>query len=869
MWEFGNDCPDEPVAGSTNGIEMKKFLPFLLIVANCSFASQTEAAEEMFSFVIPGLATPAAGSPVDVSWLNDRPAGGHGFVRVQDGHFLDGSGKRVRFLGSNFTFGSCFPEHEMADKLAARLASLGINCIRFHHTDNQAAPNGIWKASTRKLNEFDPVQLDRLDYFIAALKKQGIYADINLHISRNYWEGEDFPDGLAGNRQRQEQLPNYGKALDKINDQMIRMQRDYARALLTHVNPYTKTSYAKEPSVAIVEINNENSLLQLKVASLPEYYRADVLKKWNQWLKSRYGSTEKLAAAWGGRENLGPNVLTPRLKTQGGEFFTVTNIAGETRASLVKVPDVNWHAQLQWGGLTLDEGHLYTLEFSARSDVKRRLALSTRLDKEDWHNCGLEEEVELGPEWKSFSFPFKAVRLEPGTVRFDIVVGNGPLGNFSLKNLSLRRGGSLGLKASETLEPGSVAAPPRTQGTPRGLDWTRFLAETERAYTDGMRTFLKKDLGVEAEIIDTQASYGGIAGTYRESFNDFVDMHAYWQHPSFPGRPWDGANWNIRNTPMVADKNGGNLSHLGIYRVADKPFTVSEYDHPAPSHYVAEMFPMIASFAAIQDWDGLFQFDWGGKDADARRIGGYFSLQQHPAKLAFLPAAALMFRHGDVAAARGTARLEIPTAEVEKVTADNVSMSDIWKKAGVTTHDMLNHRLELRFSSSPGPRAEVSKESGSAVAWDMEAGLYTVDAPAAKAIVGRCTGKLTKLDGAEFDVKTNPRNFAAITLNALDGEPLAQSTRLLLVAAGNVENKGMGWNADHTSVGTKWGSAPTVCEGIDAKVTLNTAAKRMKVVALDGNGAPTDDVPAQLTAGQISFEIGPRFRTLWYEIRVE
>jgi len=62
---------------------------------------------------------------------------------------------------------------------------------------------------------------------------------------------------------------------------MIRMQRDYARALLARVNPYTHTSYAQEPCVAMVEINNENSLLQLKVASLPEYYRADVLKKWN------------------------------------------------------------------------------------------------------------------------------------------------------------------------------------------------------------------------------------------------------------------------------------------------------------------------------------------------------------------------------------------------------------------------------------------------------------------------------------------------------------------------------------------------------------------------------------------------------------
>ncbi len=843
----------------------------LAVLSAGSLLAQAAAEEEaMFPFVIPGLATPPAGSVVDVSWLNDPPAGGHGFVRAREGHFVDGRGRRLRFLASNFTFGSCFPDHDLADKLAARLASLGINCIRFHHTDNQAAPGGIWKAGAAKKNEFDPDQLDRLDYFIAALKRHGIYANLNLHISRNYWEGEDFPDGLASDRERQAKLPSYGKALDKINDQMIRMQRDYARALLTHTNPYTRTSYAKEPAVAIVEINNENSLLQLKVSSLPEYYRADVLKKWNRWLSARYGSSEKLAAAWGGSEKLGTNLLPARLNTQGSEYFAVTNgNAGETRVALLKVPEVSWHAQLQWPGLTLEEGLLYTLEFSGRSDLPRQLPLSTRLNRPDWHNCGLAEEVELGPEWKTFSFAFRAARVEAGAVRLDMVVGGGPPGDFQLKNLTLRRGGSLGLKPGENVERGTVEAPARSQGSPRGFAWTQFLAETERAYTDRMRVFLKNELGVEAAIIDTQASYGGIAGTYRESFNDFVDMHAYWQHPEFPGRPWDGANWRIPNTPMVDDPSGGNLARLAVYRVAGKPFTVSEYDHPAPSQYAAEMFPMIASFAALQDWDGLFQFDWGGTDPDSRRITGYFALQQHPAKLAFLPAAALMFRRGDVEAERATARLQIPVDRVEELTAETVSMASVWKQAGVAAGDLLNHRLELRFAQTGKLAAEVAKAGASPVAWDGEARLYTVDAPTAKVVVGRCTGTTTRLGGAEFDVRTNAHNFAVLTLTAVDGQPLARSRRLLLVAAGNVENTGMGWNADHTSVGTRWGSAPTVCEGIAARVTLPTPAGSAKAYALDGAGARAREVPVSVAGGKLSFDIGPRFKSLWYEIVVE
>jgi hypothetical protein len=155
------------------------------------------------------------------------------------------------------------------------------------------------------------------------------------------------------------------------------------------------------------------------------------------------------------------------------------------------------------------------------------------------------------------------------------------------------------------------------------------------------------------------------------------------------------------------------------------------------------------------------------------------------------------------------------------------------------------------------------------VSWDAEAGLYTVDAPAAKAVVGRCAGRTTKLKGAEFEVKANSRNFAVLTLNAADGQPLAKSSRLLLTAVGNVENTGMNWNADHTSVGTKWGSAPTICEGIAAKVAMTTAAKTARVYALDGTGARAGDVPAMLAAGKLSFEIGPQFKTLWYEVVAE
>ena len=79
-------------------------------------------------------ATPNVGA-LDFSHLLDAPAGKHGHVTVKDGHFYFADGTRARFIGFNLPTRSNTPDHETADKLAARFASLGVNVIRLHAAD--------------------------------------------------------------------------------------------------------------------------------------------------------------------------------------------------------------------------------------------------------------------------------------------------------------------------------------------------------------------------------------------------------------------------------------------------------------------------------------------------------------------------------------------------------------------------------------------------------------------------------------------------------------------------------------------------------------------------------------------------------------
>ena len=65
-------------------------------------------------------------------------------------------------------------------------------------------------------------------------------------------------------------------ALGFFDPQTCELQKRFATDLLTHVNPYTGRAYIEEPSLAFVEINNENGLVQAFLSAdlddLPTHY---------------------------------------------------------------------------------------------------------------------------------------------------------------------------------------------------------------------------------------------------------------------------------------------------------------------------------------------------------------------------------------------------------------------------------------------------------------------------------------------------------------------------------------------------------------------------------------------------------------------
>ena len=179
-------------------------------------------------------------------------------------------------------------------------------------------------------------------------------------------------------------------------------------------------------------------------------------------------------------------------------------------------------------------------------------------------------------------------------------------------------------------------------------DWLRFLRELEYDYYDAMVGHLRTNIGYAGLIFGTIMANSPATV---QSRLEVVDGHAYWQHPQFPGQPWDSVNWYVPNVSMVNTLGDDNtLAGLARQRIQGKPFTVTEYQHPSPNYYGAEAPLLLAAYAGLQDWDGLWLFDYGqGNDVvPMGYVRGYFDTAQHPTKMANLLLAANLFRRGDI-----------------------------------------------------------------------------------------------------------------------------------------------------------------------------------------------------------------------------
>jgi hypothetical protein len=841
---------------------------FAAIFALSSVAGAIQG-QEFVPFVIP-----ARINPEQAMWVTDCKPIKTDSERLAAGpaeHFHVDT--RVRIWGVNLCFGANFPTHEDAPYVAERLAAAGINSVRCHHLDTSRWPSGIWNAADGKTIE--PQAVDRLDYFINEMAKRGIWVNINLHVGRDHSKYLGLP---PTNRE-------YDKITGIFTPALINAQKQYAHDLLTHVNPYRGVQYADDPAVAFVEITNEDSFFMWdadeSLRTLPRYYGQILRDKFNGWLTSRYGSDEALRAVWAaGTQPLGQNTLQNSTFTQWDKgkprYWNLEQHEGcqaslsqprnlrsdAVQVKIGKADATEWHLQFNQGGFTVVEGQYYTLSFEASSEQPRRITGYVGQAHDPWGNLGLSRQADLGADWRKFSFGFVATAND-ANARVSFSFG-GDATIFNLARVELRPGGQTILAEGESLALGNVGLFQESESQPRILDRMIFLAETEKAYFDGMRSYIKNDLGCGALVTGTIVF--GPLGLYAQSDMDYIDSHAYWQHPSFPGRPWDPANWLIEQKPMTDYPDQATLFRIAAERLLGKPFTLSEYNHPAPLDSQAECVPMIASFAAAQDWDGVWLFDYSGStNAWSREtMSGFFDIDTNPAKWGFVRAGAAIFRDRCIS--------PLETFLIHSITdggnlagqlaALHLKHSDMFGAFGVSRDAMLAGQHVPGLGRVGGRRDSVGRLAQ--IAWDVENGngMYSVQDWAGSVYVGHAERFSSASSGK---VAITAPQFVALTITGLGNEPsvaLEKQGKILVTACGRCENAAMEFSPDRRTVGRNWGTAPARIEAVRGSLVLPQGQWTCHALAPDGS--PKTLVPITYASGQGVLTLSPEYGTMWY-----
>ena len=849
------------------------------------------------------------------TWLPRREAGADGYVRLDGkGGFRTDSGP-IKFWGTNFVYEANFPPtREMAERVASTLARFGFNCVRMHHMDY--AGHGIWEGSPDN-KTVNARKLDMLDYLIYQLKKHGIYVNINLHVLREFGPKEGF------NAPPPTQM---GKGINEIHPRMIELQKKYAKDLLTHVNPYTKLSYCEDPAIAFIELNNENSLLNWwRYGALdnmvPEYGKP-MQDKWNKWLKKKYGNDANLKKAWNiGSDTLGAEILAdtafapksadnkkqwslqshPWLNVRE-EFIPGKGINGKPvrRFSISRKKENNLGPQIVTNQtFSVKKGQSYTLTLHSRTKKPQYVKVNCMKSYAPWGvMLGLNAFTLTKPNvWEKHEFVFCATENDD---RARITVIMDPQGEYEFSDISLRPGGAIGLLPGQSMENLSIPMVRRhflsqTRMSIKGLyDAIDFIYETEREYNKTMYDYIRKDLKAKALITGSQVHVSPL-GLQTEF--DFVDNHTYWHHPVFPkGESWNkAAGWYVLNEAMV-NALPGTIGTIASQRVAGQPYVISEYNHAEPNQFVTEGFPMLAAYAAFQNWNGLYSFAYShGNAFEINYIPGFFDIRSCANRMVHMAACVAMFVRGDVMEAKKVIHapftIAMERSQLRFLPDPDKLRSELY---GLDRKYSLLHGIGLKkypdwqyrnvnADKEKLPAKNALKDQKLFVSdtgellWDArkkDKGFFMVNTSRTKVFTGFCDEKGVDLDGFSISGVKSFSGAATISAVCADGRDMRSPGRILLAASGVAYNRDAVFElmppGNKSTLRKNWGAnTPIMCEGITAKVKFDVPAGKLTVYALDGKGNRVTAVPVSAENGKAAILLSPEYKTLWYEVIIK
>ena len=382
----------------------------------------------------------------------------------------------------------------------------------------------------------------------------------------------------------------------------------------------------------------------------------------------------------------------------------------------------------------------------------------------------------------------------------------------------------------------------------------KFLIDIQGETHADLYDFCKKELKMKALLTSCNFQSQTFLVDLRGRL-DFADNHMYHAHPVFGGRAWKSKTMYSQESPLAA--LASLPRNLMPSRIANKPYWSTEYNYCKPNRSRHEGAAIMGAYCALQDWDGIFRFAYSHnlrRLLDWRPQSEQFDGSVNPVMQLSDRIIAAMYLRGDVSVAKNSFCHTINTNYLDQKVP--VEFHANFSKLGLVS------RISSKMPNSPLPAdakeikniagftgvpAHIAKEWRNAVknsravsdtkelAIDGKKRQFIVNTPRTESLTllagDLATGGVLSVRNAKL-----PQN---VTLISLDGKPLAESRRMVLLHFGNSVETGVVQvdKGDMTMI-EKPGKYPLLMHNVSANISLKLKGSApVTVYALNFDGS--------------------------------
>ncbi len=849
---------------------------------------------------------------------NEQIAGAKGNVTVTPaGHFISG-GERLKFFGTELQFDAGFMGGKDARTLARHLKKLGFNALRLRASDYTYDVNAsFFTTSGYPKNSYvvDAGQLAKFDTLVYEMKQAGIYMFIALNSEYHYLYPQDtmisYTDSLWGGQ---------GYFQNFFDNGTAKSQRNWVKTLLSHTNPLTGKRVGDEPSIAGIELNNmpglyyawrynylnyidTNNHYSRGGASTLSFHQSRKLDTlFTQYLKKKYTSDAGINLAWKGSASVD---LTNRIANGSFESitspawsFNVANGATGGKATISPAQDLQYSLLVQLDGLSANpqwydaylgnlsarcgKDTLYQISFWAKikysptNGIKARNILLYFYDYNGAAGAALSQYVDIDTNWKQYTYSFRA----QASGLHNLYVGLGQsLGDVQLDGFVINQKEEIGLYPGESSTVNGIYRIKYGEGAavsiPRARDMGIFYDSLQRSYYTNMMKAVRDTLGAKVLMSFYDSDWwGNINDAHAAKTADFTTVSANSDYiRQRNGMPYSDSTLRITNMPMTSSTGSYVLGQIAAQSIQGKPHVV-KFSNPNYEQYYSQAIPFLATYAAYQDWDGLFIRPYATYKqslfADSifpgtgNYIGAGYDIQGNPGILSLLPSASAIFRNSLVSAAEISDSITHDVSDVI-LTSTFADYRHPFGTQGYLSPDIVTalkvrqkfdaplHKVAAQYPYVPDTAAKISDHGE--IYWQQSTGFFRVNSDKANIAIGFFGPDTIALDALKFRRLDNARENLSLSLVPLDNKPLTTSSSMLLTMTTRGQNNGMQWQ-DSIGIGNKWGGLPTLMSAAQIEITIKSDSGRVVFHPLDPAGMPiTSYIDAKKNEGSNTFKV--------------